>query len=173
DLDVGRRALRDAAEAQGRHLRGIVVNDARHRRAAVDAAAGDYGDADRVIEAADAERLGPDAQIGAEGERKEAALELTGSELRVLSRGARIRARRRRLLVGGCEGEFTRKCCRGEKRSSEKATERSTVHHTPSYVRRKRTKPSCATEATRVPSRVNISPRPSPREPCRLGESIA
>src|SRR5581483_4442829 len=46
-------------------------------------------------------------------------------------------------------------------------------HDMPSYSRRCRTRPSWATDATSVPSRVNISPREKPREPCRLGESCA
>ena len=38
---------------------------------------------------------------------------------------------------------------------------------------RSRTEPSCATEATSVPSGLKIMPRVKPRPPCALGESCA
>ena len=41
------------------------------------------------------------------------------------------------------------------------------------FHRRWRTEPSCATDATSVPSGVNIWPRVRPRPPCALGESCA
>ena len=40
-------------------------------------------------------------------------------------------------------------------------------------ARRSRTRPSCATDATSVPSREKISPREKPRAPAMLGESCA
>ena len=79
-LDLGRRGTGRQAHLQAGHLAGIVVDDAHHRRAAIDAAAGDDGDADRMIEAADAAWASADAQIGAEGEREESALQLGDGE---------------------------------------------------------------------------------------------
>ena len=42
-----------------------------------------------------------------------------------------------------------------------------------SRQRRSRSEPSCATEATSVPSCLKIRPRVRPRAPCALGESWA
>src|SRR5476649_2769697 len=76
----------------------IFIENTPHRRAAIDAAAGDDARADRVIETADAARARADAQIGAEGEREKSALQLGflalafGSDLRI---GARPRGIRR------------------------------------------------------------------------------
>ena len=44
--------------------------------------------------------------------------------------------------------------------------------HARNYLR-SRTEPSCATDATSVPSGLKIRPRVSPRPPCALGESFA
>ena len=64
DIGVGRGG-RDAQTQVG-DLLGVFIDNALHRRRAIDAAAADHGDADRMIEAADAARRRADAQIGAE-----------------------------------------------------------------------------------------------------------
>ena len=51
--------------------------------------------------------------------------------------------------------------------------ERSRYANAPAHHLRSRTEPSCATDATSVPSGLKIRPRVSPRPPCALGESCA
>ena len=100
NLDVRvRRAFRDAQVQVGDLLR-IFVEDASHCRRTIDAAAGNDGGADRMIEAADAARRCADAQVGAEAERKKSAHDFRGGKTRVLRRCAFKRAGRRRLPAG-------------------------------------------------------------------------
>ncbi len=70
----------------------------------------------------------------------------------------------------GCLPEAASAAGDSAKRIKHAASERFICRH---GLRRSRTRPSCATEATSVPSRVKIKPREKPREPCRLGESCA
>src|SRR5450759_689050 len=102
-FDVGGRCACRDAQAQVRNLLRVFIEHALHRRRAIDAAAGDHGDADRMIEAADAAWHCADAQIGAKCEREKSAHEFGGGETRVLRRRTLERAGRRRLLVGGGE----------------------------------------------------------------------
>ena len=124
-------------------------------------------DADRMIEAADAARPRADAQVGAEGEREKAARQFGGGESRVL----RLARPANAPGGAGCLPEAANAAVAIEIRIRNAANDRFIVAIQVS--RRWRTRPSCATEATSVPSRVNISPRAKPREPCRLGESCA
>ena len=51
--------------------------------------------------------------------------------------------------------------------------ERDALTHAVRHYLRSRSEPSCATEATSVPSCLKIMPRVRPRPPCALGESCA
>src|SRR5450759_3320807 len=114
-LDIGGcLAFRDAQVQVGDFLR-VFIEYALHRRGAIDAAAGDHGDADRMIEAADAAGRCADEQIGAECEREKSAHEFGGGETRVLRRRALERAGRRRLLAGGGEGRCRQRANENER----------------------------------------------------------
>ena len=185
-LDVGGRRRSDARlRCRLGTLRGVFLEDAFHRRRAIDAAAGDHGGADGMIEAADAARRRADAQIGAEGERQKPRIS-SAVEKRVYCAGAPANA----PGGGGCLPDAARAGAAHAATSSVALIPTQTGIHnarinprSASSARRinpnslvraaARTRPSCATEATSVPSRANISPRAKPREPCRLGVSCA
>ena len=99
-FDVRRSGVGHNAELQVGNLSRVFLEHAAHRRRAIDAAAGNHGGADRMIEAADAARTRADAQIGTEAEREKSAHEFGGGEVRVLRRRASERAVRRRLPAG-------------------------------------------------------------------------
>src|SRR6185437_17089807 len=130
------------------------------------------------------------------GECHEAARQLGGGELRILRRRPGKGAGRRRLSAGGgkrgrsqqshcdCDNEthVMLRSFRGRPKAGTRNPDTCSalvsgfrvrsLHSRPgmtdrNYSRRWRTKPSWATEATSVPSRVNINPREKPREPCR------
>ena len=65
--------------------------------------------------------------------------------------------------------------CRNSRWPSTAPTPRVTTSHAPRerIHLRSRTEPSCATEATSVPSGLKIRPRVKPRPSCALGESCA
>src|SRR5450759_1186884 len=118
-LDIGGSlALRDAQVQVGDLLR-VFIDYTLHRRRAIDAAAGDHGGADRMIEAADAAWHCADAQIGTECEREKSAHEFGGGETRVLRRRALERAGRRRLLAGS--GKRSRQHSNHKNKCSERS----------------------------------------------------
>src|SRR4029078_1739794 len=93
-----------------------------------------------------------EAQFGAKGERKKASLEFRSYKTGVLRRGILRGTGRCRLLIRCGED--------GPHRADQLHADRYQTRHWGLQVSRFwRTRPSCATEATSVPSRLNISPR--------------
>src|SRR5690349_3403643 len=106
----------------------------------------------RMIETTDTQRPSADAQVRAKGEREKTPLEFGGCETGELRRSILRGASRCRLLIRRGKG--------GHQHRDQGHADRSQAHHLPLQVSRFwRTRPSCATEATSVPSRLNISPR--------------